>query len=99
MMTGLQACQHSLHLTRPCSHMTYSCELAQGSIPLDARMDKALQLFGLDTVEIMREKTHDTKMLLGSGPTAAVLAFRGTSSAAAAWADLQVRAQSEHFCQ
>lgn len=57
-------------------------------------MEAALRLFDLDTVEIMREKTHDTKMLLGSGPAAIVLAFRGTSSAAAAWADLQVRLQA-----
>lgn len=59
-------------------------------MPLDARMGTALQLFGLSSLEIMREATHDTKLLLGSGPGVIVLSFRGTSSAAAAWADLQV---------
>jgi hypothetical protein len=62
----------------------------QGGVPLDTRVGAALQLLDLNTISIMREATHDTKLLLASGPSAIVLSFRGTASAAAAWADLQV---------
>jgi hypothetical protein len=62
----------------------------QGGVPLDPRVGAALQLLDLNTISIMREATHDTKLLLASGPSAIVLSFRGTASAAAAWADLQV---------
>jgi hypothetical protein len=62
----------------------------QGEIPLDPEVGSALQLLDLDTMSVMRESTHDTKLLLASGPGAIVLSFRGTSSAAAAWADVQV---------
>ena len=64
--------------------------LVQGGVPLDPRVGAALQLLDLNTISIMREATHDTKLLLASGPNAIVLSFRGTASAAAAWADLQV---------
>jgi hypothetical protein len=62
----------------------------QGGVPLDPRVGAALQLLDLNTISIMREATHDTKLLLASGPGAIVLSFRGTASAAAAWTDLQV---------
>ena len=58
-------------------------------MPFDPVLGAALQLLDLRNVSIMREATHDTKLLLASGPSAIVLSFRGTSSAAAAWADLQ----------
>ena len=62
----------------------------QGDVPLDPELGAALRLLNLNTISIMREATHDTKLLLASGPGAIMLSFRGTSSAAAAWADLQV---------
>lgn len=71
------------------------CASLQGDIPLDPRLEAGMQLFGLDAVEIMREAAHDTKLLLASGPETIVLSFRGTSSAAAAWADLQVSSRFE----
>ena len=69
--------------------------LVQGGVPLDPRVGAALQLLDLNTISIMREATHDTKLLLASGPSAIVLSFRGTASAAAAWADLQVCTKSK----
>jgi hypothetical protein len=66
----------------------------QGGVPLDPRVGAALQLLDLNTISIMREATHDTKLLLASGPSAIVLSFRGTASAAAAWADLQVGSEA-----
>jgi hypothetical protein len=59
-------------------------------VPFDPVLGAALQLLDLRNISIMREAMHDTKLLLASGPSAIVLSFRGTSSAAAAWADLQV---------
>jgi hypothetical protein len=58
-------------------------------VPFDPVLGAALQLLDLQNISIMREAIHDTKLLLASGPSAIVLSFRGTSSAAAAWADLQ----------
>lgn len=57
---------------------------------MDPRVGAALQLLDLEAVVVMREATHDTKLLLASGASAIVLSFRGTSSVAAAWADVQV---------
>ncbi len=45
--------------------------------------------------QVVREKTHDTKLLVASGPSAVVLAFRGTASAPGCLADLQAW-QSRH---
>ncbi len=52
----------------------------------------------LFAVQVVREKTHDTKLLVASGPSAIVLAFRGTASAPGCLADLQAW-QSRHPCQ
>lgn len=43
----------------------------------------------LNAVQVVREKTHDTKLLVASGPSAVVLAFRGTASAPGCLADAQ----------
>ena len=43
----------------------------------------------------MREETHDTKLLMASGPSAVVLAFRGTASRQGCLADL-LAWQSRH---
>ncbi len=64
---------------------------SQGHMTMDPRIEAALRLFELDSIEVMREpKVHDTKMLLGCGRKAIVLAFRGTASAAGCSADIQV---------
>ena len=60
-------------------------------------MSAALPLFDLNDVCVMREMLHDTKLLLASGPSAIVLSFRGTASAAAARADVQVHCQLQSF--
>ena len=38
---------------------------------------------------MFREKTHDTKLLIATGPAAIMLAFRGTASAPGCMADAQ----------
>ena len=45
--------------------------------------------------QVVRETTHDTKLLVASGVSAVVLAFRGTASAPGCFADLQAW-QSRH---
>ncbi|KAL3142108.1 hypothetical protein ABBQ32_004726 [Trebouxia sp. C0010 RCD-2024] len=52
-------------------------------------LDKAKELYGLESHELLWEKKHDTKCLMAFGPDAILLAFRGTASLKNATADLQ----------
>lgn len=66
---------------------------------MDPRVEAALKLFDLDSIEVMREpNVHDTKMLLGRGRNAIVLAFRGTASRAGCAADIQVCCTHYYMC-
>lgn len=99
--------QHNLwHLRvmlEPASDISLTCAInavcvcLQGGVPSQPQMSAALQLFELNTVCVMREMLHDTKVLLASGLSAIVLSFRGTSSAAAVRADVQVPFQLQLF--
>lgn len=53
-------------------------------------VDKAKELYGLESHELLWEKKHDTKCLMAFGLGAILLAFRGTASWKNASADLQV---------
>ena len=53
----------------------------------------ALELFGLEAVEVFREPGQDMKVLVGWGGDAIVVAFRGTASFSNVLNDIQVHHQ------
>lgn len=54
-------------------------------------MDTALSLYDLENFEMLWDKTHDTKAILGWSSDTVVIAFRGTASISNVLADLQAR--------
>ena len=64
----------------------------QGSVAdVDVRLGSALDLFGLEALQVFREPGQDTKVLVGWGADTVVVAFRGTASFANVLNDIQVR--------
>jgi len=59
------------------------------NMPEEPRLEAGLQLYGLTFVKVLRETKHDTKLLAATGPSAVLLAFRGTASTPGWLADVQ----------
>lgn len=57
-----------------------------------------MQLYGLHDAEAFWEQLHDTHALVAWGPSAAVVAFRGTSSWANVRSDLKVGLAHAFVC-
>ncbi|KAK9907744.1 hypothetical protein WJX75_009081 [Coccomyxa subellipsoidea] len=70
----------------------------------DFSLDAAMGLYGLEHMEVMWERRHDTMALLGWGPGRIVIVFRGTNSLKNVAADLQAwqvphpPPRGNHFC-
>ncbi|CAL8470482.1 g10024 [Coccomyxa elongata] len=70
----------------------------------DFSLECAMGLYGLEHMEVMWERRHDTMALLGWGPGRIVIVFRGTNSLKNVVADLQAwqvphpPARGSHFC-
>ncbi|KAK9866320.1 hypothetical protein WJX84_007327 [Apatococcus fuscideae] len=70
----------------------WSClvyEIGEGRPVEKFDINMALSLFNVNNYKTIREPVHDSKVLVGWGESAIVLAFRGTSSLANVRSDLQ----------